>query len=119
MLKNPNGSTFVEVPHDPVTAKKCEFIFIIAYAAFPSGISIDAMMFENEEAFFSDTKVHIVHLDNFDIDVRSTDLYDVMHEKALGYFPGFEVCQTPKPPEPATDVLQEGLSGEQTTANYG
>lgn len=106
MLKNPNGSTFVAVPHDPLTAKKCELVFVIAAAAFPIGVSVSAMMFENEDAFFNDQKTHVVHLGEYDIDVRRPDLFSLMHEKALEFFPGFEVCAAPKKPEP---VIEEGM----------
>lgn len=108
MLKNSKGSTLVPVPNDPLTAKKCEYIFIIAAAAFPSGVSVDAVMFEDEQAFLCDLRCHTVYLGNFDIGVRHTDLYDAMHEKALEFFPGFEVCATPKKPEEPTE--QEGMS---------
>lgn len=106
MLKNPEGSTFVAAPNDPVTAKKCEFVFIIASAAFPSGVHLSVVMFEDEKAFFDGRQSHTAILGEYDIDVRRTDLYDVMHEKALEYFPGFEVCAAPKKPEP---VIEEGM----------
>jgi hypothetical protein len=96
MLKNPKGSVFVTVPHDPLTAKKCELVFVLASAAFPSGVTVSVMMFENEQAFFDNRESHTANLGHYEIDVRRPDLFNVLHEIALEFFPGFEVCSPPK-----------------------
>lgn len=52
MLRNKNGSTFVPVPHQPTTANKCEYVFLTGYAAYPSGVTLGAFLFEDEAASF-------------------------------------------------------------------
>jgi hypothetical protein len=116
MLKNPNGSQFVPVPRDPLTAKKCELVFVLASASFPYGVSVSVMMFENEQAFFDNRQSHTAHLGKYEINVRRPDLFTLMHEVALEFFPGFEVCAAPEKPEevpspPADDVASEKALG--------
>jgi hypothetical protein len=112
MLRNPNGSVFVPVPHDPLTAKKCELVFVIAAAAFPYGVSVSVMMFENAEAFFDNRQSHTAHLGQYEIDVRRPDLFTLMHDVALEFFPGFEVCAAPAKPEEVPPLSPDDAASE-------
>lgn len=96
MLRNTKGSTFVELPNDRTTAKKCEYIFLTAHTLFPSGVSVEATMYENEEAYLNGFQVCAIGLGNYEIDIRNVDFYEMLHNEGLKFFPDFEICKSPK-----------------------
>lgn len=96
MLRNTKGSAFVEMPNDKTTAKKCEYVFLTAHTSQPSGVVIEAIMYENEESFLNGWQVCSVHLGTYEMDIRNVDFYQMLHNEGLKFFPDFEICKSPK-----------------------
>ena len=99
MLRNKNGSTFVPVPHQPTTANKCEYVFLTGYAAYPSGVTLGAFLFEDEAAFHEQRPCNSLTLGTFDVSIKDEDIYGAMHKVGTEFFPDFEVCSPPQRPK--------------------
>lgn len=115
MLRITKGSIFLEIPNGRTTAKKCEYIFLTAHTLFPSGVSVEATMYENEEAYLNGFQVCAMGLGNYEIDIRNVDFYQMLHNEGLKFFPDFEICKSPKREEiPAyeAELLKDDSSAE-------